>query len=255
MSDGESAFGAYLWGLLPRPFRAGASPASHVRILCEVVGGAFDALRDGLLQHVLDRFPRTAQAAALPMLAAERSMPRLPAEELDAWRGRLQEAWQWHRQGGTVAGLERALRLAGMPGVVREHGADVTTYNASACYDASRTHGLYSWAEFSVVAPAPEGPVSAADLARLREAVRQTKAAHTKLRDVRMVIGRASDDADVADGGWQAAAHLSMRDATGLPGLRYDGSVAHEAMADHAGGDDRLVVSGGGVLIDSGVST
>lgn len=197
-------FGLDLWDRLPRPLRLldRKGIAAEARLLClamgELLASAFEALR----KVGTNRHPLSAEANVLPFLAWERWLPQLVGETVDQWRARLRDAWLLHQEGGTNAGVLRALRILGFTDAeVYEHRQHVIYYNGQASYDGTYHYGEAgdSWAHFSVVLPGVT-TLAAGVLERLKASVNKVKAAHAKLWAVKGRIDLRYDGTVTYDG-------------------------------------------------------
>lgn len=153
-----------------------------------LVWGHFkDALAEGGKQAIKARMPLLGPPDALPALAEERSLERLPPDSETSWRERLAEAWELWALGGTKQGVLGAVQRIGLPAVTLEEAYE---------YDP----GDPAWARFrvSVATPNPwlsdglwsdpgfyddggtwDSTASPEEVQRVRRQVRLWKGAHT----------------------------------------------------------------------------
>lgn len=191
----------WLTSLLPGPL---AGPWG--RRWAGVVGavGGDELLADAKVA-VKARLPSEAPEDALPLLGADRVMPRLPGETVAAWRARIADAWETWRWAGTRHGLEVVIGQLGFtsyrlktaadfaPGLPPGHRGDlwarwwlfIYVHPWTRTTWGSGTWGSGTWGSSA----------SAADVARVTGALRQV----TNARDrgtVRLYFG------GTALGGW-----------------------------------------------------
>jgi hypothetical protein len=100
-----------------------------------------DALVEGARQAVRARFVTRAPVDALPVLASERSLERMPPDTEAAWRARLGQAWELWAYAGTRKGVREALERTG-------YATSVVVYDA---LEWPTGPGAVSWAVFWVV--------------------------------------------------------------------------------------------------------
>lgn len=86
------------------------------------VGDAKDSVCRWCVSAVLARLVDTADEQALGYLGAERGLPRMPDEFIEAYRTRVKAAWQFWRLGGTRPGMQLALEMLGYTVKIIEHG-------------------------------------------------------------------------------------------------------------------------------------
>jgi len=88
-----------------------------------VLGLMLDALSEGTQQAVTARFfkSKTFPDDAYPLLGAERSMPRFPAESLAAYRARVLDAWNAWQQAGTAIGIIDQLGKLGFTATIYQN--------------------------------------------------------------------------------------------------------------------------------------
>lgn len=108
-----------------------AGTQAHVTALAAPLDDLVTRARTVMLARLIPFAPEDA----LHLLGAERGLKRYPGEPLDVYRARVQAAWAYWQQAGTVPGLVAALAAAGYRASVTEHFKDP---------DPVR------WAEFSV---------------------------------------------------------------------------------------------------------
>lgn len=111
------------------------------RALLSTIGTQMDRGRDRIRQGVRARFPEVAPSDALPVIAAERLLPRAPGETDASWAAYLRKAWEvWGGDptlgggAGTPAGVLTAVARAGFP----------VTYASSLTGDVGAT-AIVSW--------------------------------------------------------------------------------------------------------------
>ena len=100
-----------------------------------------DGLAEGARQGVLARFVSKAPSDALPVLASERSLERMPADTDATWRARLADAWSMWAYAGTRKGVKEAIERTG-------YATSVVLYDA---LEWPTGPGAVNWAVFWVV--------------------------------------------------------------------------------------------------------
>lgn len=156
-------------------------------------GRVLDEEVNRLREAILARFVEHAPTAGLARIGSDRRLHRYPAESEASFRRRLAGAWAFYQWGGTIRGLEEALRAAGYDSIiVEEHWR--TDPNI--------------WAEFSIILDAADAFLTAipwdsgynwddghhwdADLdpgepERIRRVIDEVKPARSKLRNLHYV--------------------------------------------------------------------
>jgi hypothetical protein len=130
-----ATFEAYLPKMLPRPWRGPIGRRYH-----RAIGKRMDAIIALLREAAHLKFPGLAAADALPYIAAERGLPRGPAETELAHRARLGDAWDlWKGDdtpvtgkgggGGSHYGMLKELKTAGIPTGTSGNGVVVVQQN------------------------------------------------------------------------------------------------------------------------------
>ena len=245
----ESAFGRGLWELLPAPLKRPklSGLVGEAWRWCQAVGEQAERVLTAIGKVRSNRHPATCDDAFLPIHARERGLPRLPGESLYEWRRRLREAFSLHQEGGTNAGVIRALKVFGFPDPqIYEHRPDAVRYDGSHSYDGSWTYGGWlSWAHFSVLLEALEDGVSAEVLGKVRAAVRKVKAGHAMLGEIRLTVPEFATEAASAVEEMALTTEIGgeLEDEWVRPGRRYDGSWLYDGSAKYDGADDWLSVS------------
>lgn len=196
--------GLQIWRLLPRPLRLldRQGIAAEARLLCMALGELLAALTTGLYTLRRNRHPATAEEWALPHLGWERWLPQLPGETVAQWRFRLREAWPLHQEGGTNAGVLRALGILGFPDAeIQEYSHLLWNLDGSVLFDGSRFLGSPwgSWAHFSVALPGVTA-LSADVVTRIVAAANKAKAGHAKLFWVKGKVDLRLDGTWTLDG-------------------------------------------------------
>ena len=131
----DDSYSQYLLGIVPRWLRGrfgGGWMESHGLVL--------DGLIEGARQAVLSRFVTRAPADALPYLASERQLERMPGQTEANWRQTLLDAWNLWVWAGTKRGIRDAVLRTG-------YATDVAVYNAHEWPDGPNVQG---WATFWV---------------------------------------------------------------------------------------------------------
>lgn len=85
-----------------------------------------DGLVEGAIAAVKCRWSAVAPEDALPYIGRERSLDRLAAEPIAAYRARLQNAWTAWQYAGTKKGILDAAALLGLTGALIKENADWT---------------------------------------------------------------------------------------------------------------------------------
>lgn len=195
-------FTRYLYDLVPPRLKT-PTATRYVQVL----GGAFDGIRDGLVQSVRARFVTRTPVDGLAFIAAERLIERAEAQGWEDWRAALVDAWNLWTLAGTNAGILAALQRA-LPGDWR-------------IYESFDWPGSApGWATFWIVFEPPHelaadspwgapgdwgdggvwGSIASQDqVARVLRAVRLWKPAHTKCAAVIVIHG---GDVWGNDGAW-----------------------------------------------------
>jgi hypothetical protein len=130
-----ATFEAYLPKMLPRPWRGPIGRRYH-----RAIGKRMDAIIALLREAAHLKLPGLAAADALPHIAAERSLPRGPAETEVAHRARLRDAWNLWKgddtpvtgEGGGGAshlGMLKELQTAGIPTGTTGNGVVIVQQN------------------------------------------------------------------------------------------------------------------------------
>lgn len=112
-SPDSDSYSRYLLQLVPTWLRGrfgGGWVESHGLVL--------DGLIEGARQAALARFVTRAPLDALPFLASERGLERLPPDSLEGWRSRLLGAWDLWAWAGTKRGIRDALLATGYASTV-----------------------------------------------------------------------------------------------------------------------------------------
>jgi len=164
---------------------------------------------EAVIQMVLDWSPtHTRRGDLLALIGEARGIKRSRGEPLEAYRARVVGAADYWRLGGTVGGVKTALETAGYGVKITEHF----------------TTDRIRWAEFSIeLYPRDSGltadtwddnegywddgtrwdwGISAAEGERIRDIIREMKAAHSKVRAVFYQHGGPLDYWDDDQGFW-----------------------------------------------------
>lgn len=158
--------------------------------------GAYGAAVDVLLMRAYEaieaRFIANAPADALLKIGAERGIEYYDGEPIEAYRGRVQGAWDFRIWGGTNRGIILALEQAGYTAHIIEHetaGRKNSTFSialyplpgnateSGAVFDDDFTLYDNDAAAFDVI-------VKAAPVEKMRDLVNKVKSAHTRLIDM-----------------------------------------------------------------------
>lgn len=179
--------GRYLVDLLP-PFLARGGDESEQALLLGVIGDLLDKVKAMVAAGRRLLFPQTSQGAALDLLGDARRWPRIEGQTDDEYRWFVTRAFELWQEGGTVPGLERALKLLGLSSAqVYEHHEHLVYLAGHKKLDGTWTLSEPgdNWALFDVVLEAAQWSLDETFKARVRAVVGRMKAARSKLARVR----------------------------------------------------------------------
>lgn len=258
-------FGEYLWKLLSSPFKQ--SEDGELRKWVDVLGETLDEAKLSIFAMRRSWVIATASGQALDLIGRSRKLPRYPGEDDEAYRRRLSAAWEIYRRGGTIPGMQEALRLIGFPDAeiyeLYKDGPVSPFHDGTYRYDREVRHkGGVRWAEFRVRARLDdEKALTRTDMAVLMDTIYRVKPA----RSMPVAIGfdlMFQDFVPHQDGieidilfvahalreGWPWKGHRHDGALTHAGGVRYDTAWDVSALAVHTPLEDRQ--RAGGVLHD-----
>ena len=168
MPDGKELYSRYALDLAPPWLRA---PRGAKWL--EAHGEALDALVERLVDAVAAHLVDTAPDDAVSVIGRERGIIRIPEETEQAYRGRVQAAWDIWQWGGTRRAVEEVFRLLGYEQVV-----------ITELWTVDRLR----WAEFEVLLVAGP-PLEGLEREQVIALINDVKAAHSRLVKITQVAG------------------------------------------------------------------
>ncbi|HEX2938340.1 MAG TPA: serine/arginine repetitive matrix protein 2 [Ruminiclostridium sp.] len=106
-------FGDYMFYLLFGPLKKGKKAINQFYIFFKVVGKIFDEMKAEIFRVRRESMIETASPVMLPVHGADRDMPRLEGEDIEAYRKRLLMKGTIARAAGTRPGILYALASIG----------------------------------------------------------------------------------------------------------------------------------------------
>ncbi|GEM_PF-4738089 len=238
-------FGEYLWGLLTSALRRSAD--GDLRKWVDAWGAQLDLAKAAIFKLRRSWLIATAQGQALDVIGQGRKLPRYPGETDDDYRLRLSAAWEIYRRGGTIPGMQEALRLIGYPEAdiyeLYKDGPVSPFHNGARLYDGEIKHsGGVRWAEFRITAKVDEGRnVTRTDMAVLMDTVYRLKPARSM--PTAMVFDFVFEDYVPSHDGIEIdvffVAH-ALREEFPWPGEEYNGRYGHDGTIAHDSARDAL---------------
>ena len=113
MPDGKELYSRYALDLAP-PWLRAPRGAKWLEAHGETLDALVERLVDAVAAHLVD----TAPDDAVSVIGRERGIIRIPEETEQAYRGRVQAAWDIWQWGGTRRAVEEVFRLLGYDQVV-----------------------------------------------------------------------------------------------------------------------------------------
>lgn len=229
-------FGEYLWSLLSSPFKRAED--GELRKWVETLGEQLDEAKASIFAMRRSWLIGTAQGRALDLIGQSRKLPRYPGEDDEAYRRRLSAAWEIYRRGGTIPGMQEALRLIGFPDAeiyeLYKDGPVAPFHDGAYRYDRQVRHkGGVRWAEFRVRTRLDDDKsLTRTDMAVLMDTIYRVKPA----RSMPVAVGfdlMFQDFVPHQDGievDVLFVAH-ALREEYPWAGYRHDGALAHSGAA------------------------
>ncbi|NJK46236.1 MAG: hypothetical protein HC933_20025 [Pleurocapsa sp. SU_196_0] len=191
------------------------------RVWLESQGALKDLFVIRLLEAMKQRFAESADEQALTIIGAERGLQRSSFEDLNAYRVRVLDAWNFWTKAGTRAGVEGVIRTLGYePTVIELHK---TTPERWAEFVVILRPGVFAfgalfWADDGVWADdATWGfETNPAEIPRIVNAIKDIKAVHSRLAAVHVVASGSiwgEDDLWADDGIWESGETALIYDA------------------------------------------
>jgi hypothetical protein len=106
-------FGEYMFDLLFAPLKKGKQTTNQLRIFFKVVGRIFDDMKKDAFRVRDEANVVSASPVMLPVHGQDRDMPRLPGEDIEAYRTRLSMKGIIAQYSGTKQGVLYALTALG----------------------------------------------------------------------------------------------------------------------------------------------
>lgn len=172
-------------------------------------------------------------AALLPWLAWALSVDGWELADTEAERRALiKTSIDLHRHKGTVWAVEEAIKAAGYADAQIIEGLPQRRHDGAGGYAGADSYASGQWAVFRLLLDIGEGrPISAAEAARVRQAVERWKPARAHLRDL-LYRASATDAQHITDAAGALNVALQAEDV-GVFGRRYNGARRHDQAARH----------------------
>lgn len=188
------------------------------RVLLEAMGDTLDEYAALVATSIRARFAEEAPEDGLLLLGGERNLPRAPGENIDAYRHRVIEAWDFWIKSGTVPGILKALTDAGYDAWLYEWWrSDQAIWSEFSVYVRSANPAFTAWRWDSGIGwdtGLAWDTQSPSEPARIIQIVQTMKAAHTKVQEYVFL----PPDAELWDSGWVWDDGTLWTDAVHIPG-------------------------------------